>query len=109
MKHQELFNYLSEEHGVILLENELQEVVRIVEREKKSPIVDINRCLIDISKVVIVGPNGGDPDNVRYLAIFQNGKEVEVHESRKCLADGTTLNQLPRAEFIALWKEHLSY
>lgn len=31
MRYQKLFSYLAEEHGVILLENEMQEIVRIVD------------------------------------------------------------------------------
>lgn len=110
MKHQELFNYLSEEHGVTLMENELKEVVRIVEREKASvnPLIEICGHTIDISKVVRVTPLGGDPNWLRYDVIFEGGKSIEFYESRVRAAD-IPLDQFPREKFIKIWKEHLNY
>ena len=87
MKNQELFNYLSNEHGVTLLENELQEIVRIVEREKKAkiPLVEICGHTIDIRKVVRVTPLFGDPNWLRYCVVFDGDKRIEFYENRVCV------------------------
>jgi ribulose-5-phosphate 4-epimerase/fuculose-1-phosphate aldolase len=36
MNYQKLFNYMHEEHGVILLETDLQAIVRIVEEMEET-------------------------------------------------------------------------
>jgi hypothetical protein len=36
MEYQELFNYMKDEHGVTLLESEMQEIARICEKQSKT-------------------------------------------------------------------------
>jgi len=35
MEYENLFNYMRKEHGLILLQNEMQEIIRIIELETK--------------------------------------------------------------------------
>ncbi|SMC45936.1 hypothetical protein [Pedobacter africanus] len=62
MKHQKLFNYMLEEHGVMLMENELQEIVRICRSESKINLraefkeyIEKQTCLTEKDKNIFKG------------------------------------------------------
>lgn len=60
--------------------------------------------LIDLSKVIMVSPVGGDPAWLRYTIYLQGGYSLDVYEKRRYSEVGSE-TQMPRAEFIARLKQ----
>lgn len=53
--YQELFNYMSKEHDITLLENELQEIVRLVEKENK--IIQAQKDRLELQEAMLTAIN----------------------------------------------------
>ena len=48
MEYQELFNYMKDEHGVTLLESEMQEIARICEKQSKTTDEELKKLESEI-------------------------------------------------------------
>lgn len=68
MKYQELFNHLKDEHGITLIEHELQEIVNIVSAKNYSinsqiPVAFIKWCI----------KNEIEPQSAEFIGLTKRG------------------------------------